>query len=48
MNEYTAAQGRLALLDVYKRQLVVIERESGKILLTVENVGHPDGIHGRV
>ncbi|MBS47072.1 MAG: hypothetical protein CMN60_04950 [Sphingobium sp.] len=44
MNEEAAAQGRLALLDVYKRQLVVIERGSGKVLLTVENVGHPDGI----
>lgn len=44
MRDGTALQGRLALLDVYKGQLVVIERNSGKIVLTVEGVGHPDGI----
>lgn len=48
MQNRTGLHDRLALLDVYKSQLVVIERSSGKVVLTVEGVGHPDGIQADV
>jgi len=38
------SQDRLALLDVYKSQLVVIDKNSGEVKLTVDGIGHPDGI----
>lgn len=38
------ANSRLVLLDVNKRHLEVISRDSGELLLRVEDVGHPDGV----